>query len=104
MEKLQTFSEAKMLSIQQTKEDVLSFEKKLSNIFINKLIWEAPYVVPNVCVSKNKLSSQSDINFDISRFEEHLGSIYKKYLEKYPQEENKFSIYKKYYDKHKLSI
>ena len=93
-----------MLSIQQVKEDILSFEKKLSNIFIHKLVWEGSYIVPNVYMNKNKLSSQSEIDFDISRFEEHLGRIYSTYLEKYPQEESKFSLYKKYYDKHKLSI
>jgi hypothetical protein len=92
------------LSIQQVKEDVLSIEKKLSNVFIQKLVWEDDYIVPNVYISKNKISSQRDVDFDLHRFEMHLGSIYQSYLSKFPQDEKKFSLYKKYYDKHKSSI
>jgi hypothetical protein len=94
----------KTLSLQQVKEDVLSIEKKLSSVFIQKLVWEDEYIVPNVYLSKNSISSQKDVDFDLHRFEMHLGSLYNSYLSSFPQEENKFRTYKKYYDKHKSSI
>jgi len=84
------------LTLDEVKQDIKSIEYKFQGyIKISKLIWENDSLVPRIILTKKQGISDDDMKIILNRIEDRLNDLYLKYLDKYPNDREKYEIFKK---------
>lgn len=84
------------LTLDEVKQDIKSIEYKFQGyIKISKLIWENGSLVPRIILTKKQGISDDDMKIILNRIEDRLNDLYLKYLDKYPNDREKYETFKK---------